>query len=853
MHTLFRPAALPDCRELHTAVTFGRTSGSTLAAMRAVRQFRVIPAIPSALEPLRQLSTNLHWTWDRETQHLFERLDAEAWEASGHDPMRLLATIDPPRWSVLAADASIVEATNDAKARLDEALNGPRWFQGRHDSPLHLVAYFSPEFGISETLPQYSGGLGVLAGDHLKATSDLGVPLVAIGLLYAEGYFRQSLNADGYQEERFPRLDPSGLALTDTGVQITIDIAGDTVAVRAWQVQVGRVRLYLLDTAVDGNSPEGADITNRLYGGDAEHRLRQEIVLGIGGVRVLRALGLEPEVFHTNEGHAGFLSLERIRELVATGLTFAEAVEAVRAGGVFTTHTPVPAGIDRFEPTVMKRYFEGFAAQCGTTFETLMALGHRDDEPDDERFNMAVMGLRLGGRSNGVAQLHGAVSREMFGGLWPDIPVDEVPIGAITNGVHAHTWVSDPIDSLLRRAVGGMWDGADKAAWKGIESLPAAEIWSARSTGRAELVEFVRSRLGDALLDPDALTIGFARRFATYKRANLLLSQPDRLREMLLSSERPVQFVFAGKAHPADQPGKDMIRDIESFARHLDVGHRFLFVPDYDMAVARLMYHGCDVWLNNPRRPLEACGTSGMKAALNGALNCSILDGWWDECFDGENGWAITSADDDPDTARRDLREATSLFGLLEREIVPLFYQRDAADIPHGWIDRMKHNWTSLGPFVTAARMVRDYTTALYEPAAASVHATAADTWSNARSLAAWKSAITVAWPQVKVTGVDVDASPAHEGDRRDAIAHVELGTVTAADVTVQLLHGSIDSTGEFVTTPEALTMTHRDNGTFEGTYQINAAGPHGITVRVLPTHEALISPVEMGRAAWAS
>ena len=821
--------------------------------MRAVRHFTVVPAIPAALEPLREVATNLHWTWDRQTKLLFQRLDPQGWEASGHDPLRMIATIEPERWAALAADESVVREANDAHARLHAAIDEPRWFQGRADSPLHLVAYFSPEFGISETLPQYSGGLGVLAGDHLKATSDLGVPLVAIGLLYAEGYFRQRLNADGYQEERFPRLDPSGLAITDTGVQIEVDIAGDTVRVRAWEVEVGRVKLYLLDTAVDGNSPDGAGITNRLYGGDAEHRLRQEIVLGIGGVRVLRALGLEPEVFHTNEGHAGFLSLERIRELVARGLTFAEAVEAVRAGGVFTTHTPVPAGIDRFERPVMEKYFGAFAAQCGTDFDTLMSLGHRPDEPEDTRFNMAVMGLRLGGRSNGVAQLHGAVSREMFGGLWPDIPVDEVPIGAITNGVHAHTWVSDPIDALMRRSVGGVWDGADEATWKGVDQLPAADIWAARRIGRSQLVEFVRDRLGDALLDPDALTIGFARRFATYKRATLLLSQPDRLRELLLSADRPVQFVFAGKAHPADQPGKDMIRDIEQFARHLDVGHRFLFVPDYDMAVARFMYHGCDVWLNNPRRPLEACGTSGMKAALNGALNCSILDGWWDECYDGDNGWAILSADDDPDTARRDVREATSLFGLLEREIVPLFYNRDAAGVPHGWIDAMKHNWSSLGPFVTAARMVRDYVTELYEPAAASAHSVVADDFASARSLAAWKSTIASRWSSVRVTGVDGDTSAGHEGDERTATAHVYLDGVDTTDVDVQLLHGPIDSAGDFIGRPEILSMAHVVDGNYTVTYRVNAAGPYGFTVRVLPTHPGLISPVEMGHAAWAN
>ena len=694
--------------------------------MRAVREFNVVPAIPAVLGALTEVATNIHWTWDRETQALFERLDPASWARTGHDPLRHIAAITPDRWERLAADPSIVEATSAAAARLHEAIDEPRWFQGRSDSPLGLVAYFSPEFGLSETLPQYSGGLGILAGDHLKAASDLGVPLVAIGLLYAEGYFRQRLNADGYQEERFPRLDPTGLALAPTDVLVEVDVAGDTVAVRAWKAQIGRVPLYFLDTAVEGNSPEGYAITDRLYGGDAEHRIRQEIVLGIAGVRVLRALGLEPQVFHSNEGHAGFNSLERIRELVAEGLSFQEAIEAVRAGGVFTTHTPVPAGIDRFPEPMMSKYFGKFAAQCGTTFEELMALGWRPDEPDETRFNMAVMGLRLGGRSNGVAALHGAVSREMFQGLWPDVPVDEVPIGSITNGVHAHTWVSNEVDTLLRSTVGGMWDGADDQAWERVDSLHPGAVWAARRTGRAALVSFVRRHLGDALLDPDALTIGFARRFATYKRATLLLSQPERLRALLLSTDRPVQFVFAGKAHPADQPGKDMIRDIELFARQLDVGHRFVFVPDYDMAIARTMYHGCDVWLNNPRRPLEACGTSGMKAALNGALNCSIRDGWWEECFDGENGWAILSADDDPDYVRRDAREATSLFGLLEREIVPLFYaQRDG--VPIGWIDKMKHNWRTLGPFITAARMVRDYTTDLYEPAAASGRAALAD------------------------------------------------------------------------------------------------------------------------------
>lgn len=823
--------------------------------MRAVREFNVVPAIPQPLQGLSVLASNLHWTWDRDTQAVFRSLDPVLWDQCGHDPLRLLAAITPDGWTRLAADADIVDAVRLAGERLRDAMEAPRWFHGREGSPLAGVAYFSPEFGLSETLPQYSGGLGILSGDHLKAASDLGIPLVAIGILYAEGYFRQRLNADGVQEERYPPMDPHGLALHPTGVQVSVDIGGDHVRINVWRVQVGRVPLYLLDTNVEGNSPEAMAITDRLYGGDSEHRIRQEMVLGIGGVRALRALGLQPQVFHTNEGHAGFLSLERIRELVGHGFRFDEAVEFVRAGGVFTTHTPVPAGIDRFSREIMEKYFSAFATECGITFDQLMAIGHRDDEDAaeaDGRFNMAVMGLRLAGRSNGVAQLHGAVSRDMFAGLWPDVPVDEVPIGAITNGVHAHTWVGDHIASLLAKSVGGMWDGAEAASWAGVNSLDHGEIWSARAKGRSELVAFVRDRLGDNVLDPKALTIGFARRFATYKRATLLLSQPDRLRRLLLSADRPVQFVFAGKAHPADQPGKDMIREIELFARQLDVGHRFVFVPDYDMAVARVMYHGCDVWLNNPRRPQEACGTSGMKAALNGALNCSILDGWWDECFDGHNGWAINSADDDPDLARRDQREATSLFGLLERDIVPLFYDRGYDGVPHGWVEMMQHNWRTLGPFVTAARMVRDYTTEFYEPAAASSSRISADDGAVARHLAAWKRHVMSSWPSVKVLDVQCDTSPAHEGETRRVRAMVEIDGLDVADVAVQVLHGAVDQEGSFVGRPAVVGLTHAGDGMFEAEYVVGDAGPYGLTVRAMPHHPHLVHQVELGLIAWA-
>ncbi|MCU1399190.1 MAG: glgP [Acidimicrobiales bacterium] len=820
--------------------------------MQSVRQFSVDPAVPEALSGLNQLANNLHWCWDREVQQLFAGLHPDAWAESGHQPLAMLGMITPTEWARLAKDPSVVTAVADAVDRLDAALTSPRWFQTKSSdapSPLDLVAYFSPEFGISETVPQYSGGLGILAGDHLKASSDLGIPLVGIGLLYAEGYFRQSLDADGWQQERFPRLEPTAMALTNTGLHVSIDLAGDVVDVAIWRADVGRISLYLLDAP---------GVTDRLYGGDVEHRLRQEMVLGIAGVRALRALGLAPQVFHTNEGHAGFLALERIRELVAGGFSFAEAVEATRAGGVFTTHTPVPAGIDRFPRELIGKYFSAYVAEVGITFDQLMAIGHRVDEPDETRFNMAVMGLRLAARANGVAKLHGAVSREMFNGMWPGVPVDEVPIGSITNGVHAHSWVSPEIDQLLREGIHGVWDGADDQSWARAAQIPAGAVWAARSAGRGRLVAFVRDRMGDGILDPDILTIGFARRFATYKRATLLLSHPDRLRRLLLDPDRPVQFVFAGKAHPADHPGKEMIQGIERFARELDVRHRFVFLPDYDIAVARAMYHGCDVWLNNPRRPLEACGTSGMKASLNGAMNCSIRDGWWDEWSDGGgNGWDIASADDDPDSNRRDQREALNLFGLLEQDIMPLFYDTsgaspDADDLPIGWIDKMRRNWMSLGPKVTASRMVRDYITELYEPAAAASTVINADGAKPARVLSAWKETVLGAWPEVAVTTLDTDTSPGRAGQTRTVRATVDLGGLTPADVTVQVLHGPIDSHGELLAEPARIALAYDASGVWLGEYTVGRSGAYGLTARVLPLNPLLANPFEVGCIAWA-
>jgi starch phosphorylase len=720
-------------------------------------------------------------------------------------------------------------------------------------------------------VPQYSGGLGVLAGDHLKAASDLGLPLTGIGLMYRHGYFRQSLSADGWQQERYPDLDPHAMALTPCDVQVEVDLAGSTLVARVWKAEVGRVPLYLLDTDVEENHPDLRDITDRLYGGDTEHRLRQEILLGVGGVRALDALGVDAQVFHTNEGHAGFLGLERIRQLVTgAGLTYGEALEAVRAGSIFTTHTPVPAGIDRFPRELIEQYFGGWAKEVGITLDELMELGHRPGDAREERFNMAVMGLRLASRSNAVAKLHGEVSRDMFSDLWPDVPVDEAPITSVTNGVHAYTWTAPEMADLFTRYVLPQWAEAD--SWERLEDARDDEIWRAREQGRESLVAFVRRRLraqlrarglsssdvewADSVLDPKALTVGFARRFATYKRATLLLSQPDRLKALLLSGDRPMQLVFAGKSHPADDSGKELIRQITTFASDPEVRHRIVFLEDYDIAVARALLQGSDVWLNNPRRPQEACGTSGMKAALNGSLNLSILDGWWDEAFDGENGWAISSAEHVEDLERRDEVEAGSLFELLEQQVVPLFYERWQGPVPRGWVQRVRRSLTSLGPFVTAARMVRDYTAELYEPTAGHGDALAADDHKRARALAAWKETVEADWAGVHVDHVEVESSVAALGTERSVEAVVSLGKLAPSDVQVQLIHGPAGQGAELASptvVPMApLAPADDDHLRYGGTFTCDTAGRYGVTVRIVPSHDDLATPAELGRIAWA-
>jgi starch phosphorylase len=827
-----------------------------LEAMKALRSFTVRARLPEPLAPLETLAMNLRWSWDERTRDLFRWVDPDRWDHTSHDPVRLLGLVSRERLDALANDASFLAFLGEVSEDLRRYLEGPSWFQTRAAGPLRAVAYFSPEFGIAEAVPQYSGGLGVLAGDHLKSAGGLGLPLVGMGLMYRQGYFRQRLSAEGWQEEMYPNLDPHAMALTAVDdAHVTVELAGVALVARIWRADVGRTRLYLLDSDVEENGPDERGVTDRLYAGGPEHRIRQEILLGIGGVRALDVVGEPTQVFHTNEGHAGFLGLERIRRLVRDdGLSFAEAVEAARAGTIFTTHTPVPAGIDRFPRELMERYFGQWVEECGVPFDRLMALGHFPDEPADAPFNMAVMGLRLASRSNGVSKLHGQVSRRMFQPLWADADVEDVPIGSVTNGVHAHTWISPEMNDLLSRHILPAWQEAGSDEWARIDSAPDEELWRAREQARERLVGFVRQRVGDDILDPNVLTIGFARRFAAYKRATLLLSQPERLKKLLGDPDRPVQMIFAGKAHPADDLGKQMISEIVQFSRDPDVRTRFTFVPDYDISVARTMYQGSDVWLNTPRRPQEACGTSGEKAALNGALNCSILDGWWDEMFDGKNGWAISSAEDLEDLARRDALEAASLFDILEHQVVPTFYDRDDDGVPRRWIERVRWSLRTLGPQVVATRMVRDYTVEMYEPTAGRAERLSASSFERARALAAWKERVLAAWPAVRIESVESDDSDGvgDLGAKRTVEAVVSLGGLSPDDVRVELVHGSVGLSDELVD-PVIEAMTPAGDGRFTATFELDRGGRYGYTVRVVPHHADLVTPIELGCVTWAS
>ncbi|HEX2054511.1 MAG TPA: alpha-glucan family phosphorylase [Actinomycetota bacterium] len=840
---------------------------------KALRSFTVRARLPEALAPLQEIAMNLRWSWDDRARELFRWVSPEAWEKTSGDPLKVLGSVSRRRFEDLMNDRSFMEFMRDVQLEFRNYLESDRWFQHRN-TPLRSVAYFSPEFGLTETLPQYSGGLGVLAGDHLKAASGLGIPILGVGLFYREGYFRQELNADGQQQERYLQLDPYGMALTRMSEDVEVSLAGTPLRAQIWKACVGRVALYLLDSDVEGNDPSARLVTDRLYGGDEDHRIAQEILLGVGGVRALDAVGEDPQVFHMNEGHAGFLSLERIRRFITDdGLTFAEAVEANRAATGFTTHTPVAAGIDRFPRPLMERYFKSWADECGITFDQFMAIGQEPGADPSSHFNMAVMSLRLASKANSVSRLHGHVSRQIFHSLWPDIPVDEVPIDHVTNGVHPRSWVSSSMAKLFDRYVMPDWEQANGDRWSQIMSARDDEVWRVKETAREQLVLKARRLLkagllqsgaggvdvdwADRVLDSRILTIGFARRFAEYKRATLLFQYPERLKALLLNTEQPIQIVLAGKSHPKDEIGKGIIREIVQFARDPLVRHRVVFIPDYDMRIARMLYQGSDVWLNNPRRPLEACGTSGEKAALNGALNLSIRDGWWDEMFNGENGWAISSAETYGDTRRRDELEAASLFEILERQVIPKFYDRRDGPVPGDWVRMVKSSLATLGPKVSAARMLRDYLDVMYEPLAENVEALYADHFRLARQMAQWRSRVVDGWGAVKVSDVEeVGEKSANRGDTRTVRAVVELGNLRPEDVALQLLHGPVGPGDELQDTQIAqMDLQGADGGgyRYEGQFGCEMAGRYGYAVRVVPSHEHLNSFTELGLITWAT
>jgi glycogen phosphorylase len=844
--------------------------------VKAIRRFTVRTVLPAPLAVLEELATNVRWSWHEPTRRLFSQISPELWQRSGHDPIGLLGEVAPERLTELAADGDFVAAADALAADLRAYLSEPRWYQGLEDAP-EAIAYFSPEFGIAAALPQYSGGLGILAGDHLKSASDLGVPIIGVGLFYRSGYFRQAISREGWQQESYPVLDPDGLPLSvlrhpdGTAGQVVLALPdGRALYARVWKLAVGRIPLLLLDTDIPENDEDLRTVTDRLYGGGGEHRLLQELLLGIGGVRAIKLYtdltgAPHPSVFHTNEGHAGMLGLERISDLIGEGLTFAEALQVVRAGTVFTTHTPVPAGIDRFETALITRYLTNDLLP-GVDVADALALGVENyDGGSSDYFNMAVMGLRLGQRANGVSQLHGEVSRGMFGALWPGFDAVDVPITSVTNGVHAPTWTDPILTALSEEKLGASFAEAD---WMS-PAVTDADLWRVRGEMRSQLVDDARRRVTAAwseqnpgipapkwyqeMLDPNVLTIGFARRVPTYKRLTLMLHDQERLRALLTHPERPVQIVVAGKSHPADDQGKELIQRLVQFAQGADVRHRIVFLPNYDIGMAQLLYPGTDVWLNNPLRPLEACGTSGMKAALNGSLNLSILDGWWAEFYDEKNGWAIPTADSAGDEAERDKLEADSLYDLIEHQVAPRFYDRGDDGVPTRWVSSIRHTLSTLSPSLSADRMVREYVERLYIPAAHAEDKVSANGYQPARELSAWKARVRAAWPNVHVLHVEsggVDAVP-QVGDSLHVRATVDLGALSPDDVTVEVVSGRARDGDQLVDVTS--TTLSAVEGAFEGTLALGRAGSFGYNVRVTPRHPLLASQAEMGLVATMS
>ncbi len=852
-----------------------------------IYSFKVVPSLPDNLKPLLEIAQNMWWTWHPEAVDLFVRVDRQLWTESGHNPVKLLGSVSQDRLDELANDESFIAAMQRVHERLSLHLRQTTWYQRNHpETDNCCIAYYCAEFGLHESLPIYSGGLGILAGDHVKSASALGLPFVGVGLLYRHGYFQQYLNADGWQQEFYPDLDFANLSVqpieASGGEQLTVQVRlpGRDVTVAVWRVNVGRVRLFLLDTNLPDNEPGDRAITSQLYGGDMDMRIRQEIVLGIGGTRALEAMGISPTVYHMNEGHAAFLALERIRRLIEDhGVSFDEARTAGAAGNVFTTHTPVPAGIDRFPADMVERYFADYVGSIKLDNEGLLALGRENVFNKNESFSMAVLALRCSDSANGVSKLHGKVSRDMWKSIWPGVASEEVPIGWVTNGIHARTWLSADLTRLFDRYLSADWQTTPEAhsVWESVKDIPDEELWRVRQDRRQRLVTWVRWKMRESLkrrgagsaeiakagevLDHEALTIGFARRFATYKRANMLLRDPARLARILNNTDRPVQFVLAGKAHPADTQGKELIREILHFAREHNAVRRIVFVENYDMNVARYLVQGVDVWLNNPRRPMEASGTSGMKAAMNGVLNLSILDGWWDEAYrEAENkdlGWAIGSGELYANYEYQDQVESQALYDLLEKQVVPMFYNRPDG-LPHEWVAWVKNCLRTLGPAFNTTRMVQEYAEKFYIPAHNRSVKLTGDGLDDAVDLTTYVDHLRAHWGEVKVETIEADtAQPLGVSQPMGVHAVVQLGRIEPDQVKVQLYYGPLDGDGR-IRKATSVDMNHVEglgDGRFRYHGELSApnSGQHGFAVRVIPGDQRLATPFIPGLILWDS
>ncbi len=858
--------------------------------METIVTYNVVPKLPPTLEPLRELAYNLWWTWEPEARRLFRFLDIPLWDSTNHNPLRMLQSVRQGRLTELSRDEHFLKDLEAVHSRFLAYMARQDTYGKlrRETTPLqNPVAYFSAEYGFHESFPNYSGGLGILSGDHCKSASDLDLNFVAIGLLYRDGYFKQEINKDGWQEavslnQNFHHLPVREVKVEGSPLKISVAFPGREVRAKVWQLAVGRIPLYLLDTMLPENSPADQVITAQLYGGDHEFRIRQEIVLGMGGFRALKAMGIAPHVFHMNEGHSAFLALERIREYVRKdGIDFDSATQIVAASSVFTTHTPVPAGNDAFSHELMARYFGHYPAEVGLTFEDFFSLGQATVAPENT-FSMTILALQTSRFANGVSKLHGEVSRGLWKNVWKDVPESEVPITSITNGVHIKTWAAGEFHDLYAKYLGEDWEDqlTNSDFWRGVIDIPDDVLWSLHQLLKQRTIEFVRERIrvqrvrngespeeirhANRLLNSEVLTIGFARRFATYKRGTLLFRDAERLLKLVTNHERPVQFVFAGKSHPADDGGKKLIQEVYKFSRDPRFQGRIVFVEDYDTNVGRRLTQGVDLWLNNPLRPLEASGTSGMKLPPNGGLNFSVLDGWWLESWNGKNGWAIGQDITEGTEAFQDSVDIQSLFNVLENQIIPLYYAKPDGILPLAWIQLMRESIRTVVPVFNTYRMVSEYNERLYEPAAAAFAELDANHGANAKALSVWKNQIRQLWPQIRVDDYSIsydlaDGRLAREvffvGEQLKVSVRVHLGKVRPEHVRVQAYYGPV--TNNLITaasTSDLSIESHVNDGNyiFSGSVPAAESGSYGLNIRVLPTHPLLTQDHELRLITWA-